>query len=152
MNIEIHSRKSIEELLKKNNLNDVAIISFYDPILSVSFSVNEPIDYSEKCNRVFQIAIHDIYYDELEEYNLTCDTYFPEADRLADFILKAKRDGLDFICQCEYGESRSVGCAAAILEYFYRGGISIFADYRYYPNKMVYHKVLESLENYKGNI
>ena len=29
-----------------------------------------------------------------------------------------KEDGYDIICQCEYGESRSSGCAAAILGAF----------------------------------
>ena len=33
---------------------------------------------------------------------------------------------------------------------FYGTGISIFADYRYYPNQVVYHKILEALEAYKG--
>ena len=53
---------------------------------------------------------------------------------------------MNLICQCEYGESRSSGCAAAILEYFYKTGISIFTDYRYYPNQVVYHKVFDALK------
>jgi len=65
---------------------------------------------------------------------------------LAEFIYTAKADGLDIICQCEYGESRSSACAAAILEHFQKTGISIFADYRYYPNQVVYHKVFDALE------
>ena len=85
----------------------------------------------------------------LEDYNLTYDTYFPEANSLAEFIYNAKKDGLDIICQCEYGESRSSGCAAAILEHFYSNGISIFVDYRYYPNQLVYHKVFDALELYR---
>ena len=67
---------------------------------------------------------------------------------MAEFIYSAKADGYDIICQCEYGESRSSGCAAAILENFYKNGISVFADYRYYPNQVVYHKVLEALEKF----
>lgn len=27
---------------------------------------------------------------------------------------------------------------------------SVFADYRYYPNQVVYHKVLDALEAYSG--
>ena len=73
---------------------------------------------------------------------------FPEVDDLAEFIFNAKKEGKDIICQCEYGESRSSGCAAAIHEYFYKDGIKIFADYRYYPNQMVYHKVYDALEKY----
>ena len=36
-------------------------------------------------------------------------------------------------------------CAAAILEYFNGTGISVFADYRYYPNQVVYHKIMDAL-------
>ena len=67
---------------------------------------------------------------------------------MAEFIYSAETEGYDIICQCEYGESRSSGCAAAILEHFYKNGISVFADYRYYPNQVIYHKVLESLEKF----
>lgn len=70
----------------------------------------------------------------------------PLASELAEFICSAVKDGLDIICQCEYGESRSAGCAAAILEHFERNGISIFADFRHYPNKLVYHKLMEKLK------
>lgn len=146
MNVEIHSRKSIEELLKENFHKDVAVISFYDLISDVVVTDYTPIDFSSKCERVFQTAIPDIHFDELEEYNLTYDTYFSEVDRLADFIFSAKNDGLDIICQCEYGESRSAGCASAILEYFYHNGISVFADYRYCPSQLVFNKVLEALK------
>lgn len=150
MNVEIYSRKSIEKLLEGKCLKDVAVISFYDPISDVSFTDYAPIDYTSKCNRVFQIAIPDIHFDELKEYNLTYDTYFPEVERLADFIMTAKKDGLDIICQCEYGESRSAGCASAILEYFCCNGISVFTDYRYCPSQLVFNKVFESLKRYNS--
>ena len=39
-------------------------------------------------------------------------------------------------------------CAAAILEYFNGTGISVFADYRYYPNQVVYHKIMDALTRY----
>lgn len=71
----------------------------------------------------------------------------PLASEPAEFIYSAVKDGLDIICQCDYGESRSAGCAAAILEHFERNGFSIFADYRYFLNKLVYNKLLEALKN-----
>ena len=42
----------------------------------------------------------------------------------------------------------SAACAAAILEYFNGTGISVFADYRYYPNQVVYHKIMDALTRY----
>lgn len=147
MKVSIYSRKSVEELLQKGFPPNTAVISFYDP--PSRRGALAPMDYSGRAGRVFQVAIHDIDLSVLPDFNLTYDTYFPEADALAQFIYSAKADGLDMICQCEYGESRSSACAAAILEHFYGNGISIFADYRYYPNQVVYHKVFDALEKYK---
>lgn len=147
MNVKIYSRKAIEELLKDNVLENTAVISFYDPPSKRNPKVTAPVDYTGKCDRVFFVGIHDIDIEILGDYGLTYDTYFPEADKVAEFIYKAKQDGFDIICQCEYGQSRSAACAAAILEHFYKTGISIFVDYRYYPNQVVYHKVFDALEN-----
>ena len=141
MNVKIYSRKAMETLLQQGIPENTAVISFYDP----APKGEPPIDYSGKAKRVFQVALHDIDFDILEMFGFSYDTYFPEADSLAEFILSARAEGMDFICQCEYGQSRSAGCGAAILEYFCKNGISVFADYRYYPNQMVYNKVYEAL-------
>ena len=80
------------------------------------------------------------------------DDYFTEAEELAEFVMEAQSDGLDIICQCEYGQSRSAGCAAAILEFFYGKGISVFSDYRYWPNQMIFHKLYDALENLRKEV
>jgi hypothetical protein len=148
LKISIYSRKSIEKLLEKDFPENVAVISFYDPPGKFRDAEYRTVDYSAKTNCVFQVALHDIDLAVLPKYHLTYETYFPEAEALAEFIFTAKKEGKDIICQCEYGESRSSGCAAAIHEYFYKDGINIFADYRYYPNQMVYHKVYDALKKY----
>ena len=152
MKVTIYSRKSMEVLLSKGNLKNTAIISFHDPVGRRRRCLEdyEPIDFTGKCDRVMQIALHDLDPEALADFYLTEETYFPEADELAEFIYKAKEDGLEIICQCEYGQSRSAGCAAAILQHFERRGIDVFVDYRYYPNQLVYHKVFDVLERYKG--
>ena len=147
MKVSIYSRKAVEELLQKGFPPNAAVISLCDP--PSRRDTLAPVDYSGQTSRVFHVAIHDIDLSVLPDFSLTYDTYFPEADALAEFIYSAKTDGLDMICQCEYGESRSSACAAAILEHFYGSGISVFADYRYYPNQVVYHKVFDALEKYK---
>lgn len=148
MKVEVHSRKSIENLLQDNSPTDIAVISFYDPPNIRTGEECLPVDYSAKAVRVFQVAVHDIDREILGKYGLTYDTYFPEADELAKFIYQAMEDGLTIFCQCEYGQSRSAACAAAILEHFEGNGISVFADYRYYPNQMIYHKVFDALEKF----
>ena len=128
--------------MKKDFPKNAVVISFYDPPGKFRDAEYRPVDYTAKTNCVFQIALYDIDLAILPKY------HFTEASDLAEFIFEAYQDGLDIICQCEYGESRSSGCAAAIHEYFYKDGIKIFADYRYYPNQMVYHKVYDALERY----
>lgn len=150
MKINIYGREAIEELLQKNFPDNVAVISFYDPPTKGNNFFIPPVDYSDKTKRVFQIAINDIDLECLGEYGFDFETYFTEAEELAEFIYAAKADGLDIICQCEYGQSRSAACAAAILEHFNKNGISIFADYRYYPNQLVYNKIFGALEAYKA--
>ena len=153
LKVSVFSREAVEELLQTGFPKHTAVISFYDPDSSYPRrSDYRPVDYLDKAERVFQISIYDIDLSVLPEFGLTYDTYFPEADALAEFIYSAREEGLDIICQCEYGQSRSSGCAAAIEEHFYHNGISVFADYRYYPNQVVYHKVFDALEKYKGKM
>ena len=145
MNVTILSREDAEKLLESGFPQNVAVISFYDPPPERSGIISKPLDYSAVTSRVFAIPVHDIDVEVLKDFGLTVDTYFPEVDKLAEFILKAKEDGLDVICQCEYGQSRSAACAAAIREYFTGDGINIFSDYRYYPNQLVYNKIINAL-------
>ena len=81
---------------------------------------------------------------------MTYDTYFPEAAELADFIVKSIEKHYTIICQCEYGQSRSAACAAAIKEFYDKSGIQIFADYRYYPNQLIFNKLLDELVKYQN--
>lgn len=146
MNVYIYSREDIVQLLKKGFPDNTAVISFFG-----QFSTEHMVDYYGKAKRLFRVKIPDIHYDELSDYDISYEDYFTEADELAEFIIMAQKDGLDIICQCEYGQSRSAGCAAAILEFFYKKGILIFASYKYCPNQMVFHKVYDALKNCKIN-
>lgn len=150
MNVKIYSRQAMETLLKTVTLDHTSVISFYDPPTRRSPEGDTPVDYAGKCDRVFPVALYDIDRSVLMDFGLTYDTYFPEADQLAEFIDRAVEDGLDIVCQCEYGQSRSAACAAAILEHYEGKGISIFSNDRYYPNQMVYRKVFGALEKIKA--
>ena len=144
MKISIYSRKKIEKLIESNFPKNTAVVSFYDPA-GLRSDNEEPVDYKNKAEMLFQVAVYDIDITVLKDYGLTYDTYLPEADELAEFIKMAHDKGLDIICQCQYGQSRSAACAAAIEEYYNKNGISVFADYRYYPNQLIYHKVFDAL-------
>ena len=146
MKIEIYSRAEMEKRLQEGPLYDTAVISFYDPPSSRTPEGYAPLAYEKKCSAEYSIPIHDIDPEVLPEYGLTMETYFPEAKLLAFYIKTAVECNLSIVCQCEYGQSRSAACAAAIKEYYDHDGISIFADYRYYPNQLIFNKVLDALK------
>ncbi len=142
MKLSILSKKDVIELIKNGVPYNVAIISFYSIDNGVD---NDKIIYPKE-TYVFYANVRDIDIDILQDFGLTYDMYFSEVGALAEFIYKAYKNGMDIICQCEYGQSRSAACAAAIMEHFYGNGITIFRDYRYYPNQLVYNKLYKALE------
>ena len=148
MEVSIYSRKAVKELIEKGFPQNTAVISFYTPKNKKDYEENR-VNYDGVCNKFFYVGIPDIDIEILSDYGYTYETYLAEADVLAKFIYEARADGLDIICQCDYGQSRSAACAAAILQHFEGRGIDIFTDYRYYPNQLVYHKVFDALEKQK---
>lgn len=148
MKVEIYSRVAIAERMESGFPQNAAVISFYTPE-GKRFS-EERVDYLPVCGRVFYVPIADIDIDCLSDFGYSYADYLSEADDLAGFIRSAARDGCAILCQCDYGQSRSAACAAAILQHFERRGIDIFADYRYYPNQLVYHKIFDALERVKA--
>lgn len=131
MNVKICSRKEIERLLNQNFPAGTAVISFYD-------SDSAPrVDYKKKADSVLYVPLDDF------------QTELPQAKEIAKFIRTVKTKGLNIICQCESGQSRSAGCAAAILEHYHHTGHSVFDNGRYQPDEMIYYKVLDALENIK---
>ena len=148
MKVTVYSRTEIEKVMADGNFpQNTAVISFYDPAIKRIDEGYTHVDYNGICDTVFYSELEDLDLEVLKRKGYTYDTYFPEADDMAAFIVRAYADGKNIICQCEYGQNRSAGCAAAIPEYFYRKGIEIFTDYKYYPNQVVYHKVFDALES-----
>lgn len=150
MNVSVYSREAIESIIADGKFpENTAVISFYDPAIKRIDEDYSHVDYSGICDTVFYSELDDLDLDVLRHKGYTYDTYFPEVFDIAAFIYRAYDRGMDIICQCEYGQSRSAATAAAILEHFYHSGISIFTNYDYYPNQVVYHKIFDALEQYK---
>lgn len=144
MNIFIFSKKeAYDAFAAKTFPKNVSVIIFYD------FG-SEHIDYNEICSDVYYCPYDDIDVWSEREYEKYSST-FDFADDLAQFIYDAYNSGRDIVCQCDYGQSRSAGCAAAIAEHFYKSGIGIFADFSRCPNKLIYHKVIDALDDYSNN-
>lgn len=144
MKIEICSRADMQKRLAVGLPEDTAVISFYDP--EGSDKGYAPVDYSGQPVRLFAVPLRDIDPPSLKKYNMTFSEYFPQVNELAKFILHAVNDECPIICQCDYGQSRSAACAAAIWEHFERKGISVFADDAYLPNQMLFNKLVKALE------
>lgn len=151
MNVEIMGREALEKLAREPFPTGTAIISITD-------SDAEDVELEHQPEYIFRLKFDDvsdeIYEDILgrkptvrEVHQLANRFHMlsnEQSQQLAEFILNRNEAGT-LICQCEYGQSRSAGVAAAVMEYYYRKGINIFADVRYYPNKHVFRKLLCSL-------
>ena len=151
MNVEIIGR---EELMKRS----MEPFPEGTAIISITDSDDEDVALGHQPDRILRLKFDDVsdeIYEELlgrkpsvrEMHQIENRFYMisnAQTERMADFILSMGKGGT-LICQCEYGQSRSAGVAAAVMEYYYRKGINIFADARYYPNKYVFRKLLHTL-------
>lgn len=127
MNISICSRTAAKMLLQKEFPKNTSVICFYDPDGTY-------LDYSGYAAEVIYIPLDDFKTD------------LPQVDMIVDFIRRAESRKQNIICQCEKGQNRSAGCAAAIMEYYHNNGQSVFDDNRYRPDEMVYYAVLNALD------
>ena len=139
-NIIILSRNQIEELALSPFPPNTALISVKDTGDDASELKYKPL-------WLLQLVFDDISSDELEDYKEQEYTLFNEqtARQIADFIICHNDKAETIICQCEYGQSRSAAIAAALSEFFWKNGIDIFADDRYFPNKLVFRLTLQAL-------
>jgi hypothetical protein len=119
---------------------DVKLGTLTQQQLQDAYNTSFTVDWDEL------LFVPDIDLKYLAEYGFTHETYIAEGEALAEFIYAAYREGRDIICQCDFGQSRSAATATAILEHFERRGIDIFSNHDYYPNQLVYHKVLDALD------
>ena len=141
--ILIKDRAEIEQMQFEPK---TALISITDANYSFAKLISEP-DY------VLRLAFDDVdddifigavnKQDTAEKYHMFSDQ---QARMIAEFYAKISHKAEIIICQCEHGQSRSAAVAAAILEHINRSGIKVFAHNKYYPNKVVFNKVLQSLK------
>ena len=148
------SRHAVEKYTETPMNEKTAIISITDVGFDFAFFKNNP-DY------LYQVAFDDVDNDVIVDevgkeyteeerkriearYNMLSDE---QAQEIAKFYFSICDKADCLICQCEHGQSRSAAVAAAILEFRSHKGIKIFADDRYYPNKVVFRKLLIALQN-----
>jgi predicted protein tyrosine phosphatase len=154
MKILIKSRSAIERLAQKPFPKNTLLISITDVGEAPVQLANEP----DMLLRVaFDDVDNDVIVDEFgadatneqrlkieEKYNMISSD---QAHAIAKVYYENKDRITNLICQCEHGQSRSAAVASAILEFKSRRGIQIFADDRYYPNKVVFRRVFDALKD-----
>lgn len=153
MNVAIESRRSLEVIAQYPFADDTAVISITD-------SDRPDVELAHSPKKIIRLKFDDVsdeIYEEVlgrkpsvremktiaESFKMFTDA---QAQQIADFVFSVYNSTNTFICQCEYGQSRSAAVAAALMEYYYQRGIAVFSDARYYPNKFVYRKLLASLQ------
>ena len=154
--------------MRRTALQDLALDPFEGTVAVISItSVHNPIVALEHMpDYILRLSFDDIATDDIadklgpkpteehrkeieEKYHMFSDE---QAMKVAEFYYSV-RDKVDtLICQCEYGQSRSAGVAAAIIEHTTHKGIRVFADDRYYPNKFVFRKVINALTEEKKKV
>lgn len=153
--------------MRRTALQDLALDPFEERVAVISItSVHNPEVHLENMpDYILRLSFDDISTDDIadklgshpteehrkqieEKYHMFSDE---QAYQVSDFYYNV-RDKVDLlICQCEYGQSRSAGVAAAIIEHRTHKGIRVFADDRYYPNKFVFRKVMNTLNERKNS-
>ena len=119
MQVSIYSRKAVQALIDGNFPPNTAVISFHSP-LHMKQDDYAPVDYAGKPARLMYVCAPDLDIDALPRFGMSYETFMPQAEALA-----------------------------AILEHYERRGIDVFADYRYYPNQVVFNRVREALRSGK---
>lgn len=150
MNVTICSRKAAEELLRTDTLSRTAVISFCDPPSVGKPVPTPPLDYAGKAARVFTVVVHDLDLTALPDVGLDYDTYMPEAGRAGGVYLSGKggRAGYPF---ASASTGRAAAPAAPLPQFWSISTAPAFPslpNYRYYPNQVVYHKIMDALTRY----
>ncbi len=151
MKINIMSRFDLEELAENPFSEKVAIISITD-------MQKEDVMLEHAPHKLLKLKFDDVGYEifteilgrkpeahEMKELSKRFHVLTTQQAREIAVFVKENQDVDTMIFQCEYGQSRSAAVAAAVMEYYRRSGIQIFASPDYFPNKLVFKKVLTAL-------
>ena len=152
MKILIKSRAAVERMAEEPFADGTAIISIADYGMEGARLSHRPM---ALLPLAFDDVENDLFDGELppnadtaarqrleQKYHMISEQ---QADEIAAFYFRVREESEVLICQCEHGQSRSAAVAAAILEYRSHSGITVFAHDRYYPNKVVFRRVLSAL-------
>ena len=153
MKIQIIGRREIEKMSRETPFSEKTAI------ICITDYENDFVKFKYKPDFCLQLRFDDVDNDVIideagisptegqivqiqKKYHMFTDDH---AKEIASFYFSVCEEANVIICQCEHGQSRSAAIAAAIMEFKGRKGIVVFADDKYYPNKVVFRKTLKAL-------
>ena len=108
-------------------------------------TAEKPVAIERSEGEYYCARLDDLCYDEIHERFGSVSRYFRDADVIAEMTIRAVAEGRTLVFEkCDLGAS----CAAAVLEFFTGGGLSIYAHYpneKYSLNIVVFRKLYETL-------
>ena len=136
--IMVMNRVKARKYSFENHTQSSIIISITDPESERNHFCNR---YDNKIRRILHIQFDDIDIKK-DGYNPISDE---DAIKITEFV-KYYADIVDrIIVHCEAGVSRSAGCAAALMKYYFGDDEAIYSNPFYKPNSLVYRKILNEL-------
>ena len=114
---------------------------------SIIISITDPEAPYNNFNRDHDngiIAVLPIKFADVNRGDINCITK-EQANKIATFVKRYIEQVDVVLVHCEAGQSRSAGCAAAILKWSTGSDSLIYDNPRYTPNSTVYSYILEAL-------
>ncbi len=136
MDIIVKSKKEMEEYAMQEHNKTSIVISIAS---KNNDKANIKSDYNNK--------IKDIQFVQFDDTDSLGGIECIDASKIKRFLLRHIGDtdlGL-IIVQCEAGQSRSAGVAAALMKYFWNDDTAIFNNHKYTPNMLCYRTMLNEL-------
>ena len=120
INIWFAAKEELENRAKTGCFSERwAVICFYG-------KNEQPVDLSKHKAEYICAYLENIGTSERRSDNMK--VFFPDADRIADMVIRAAAAGRVL---CFQEDTRGLSCAAAVLEFFTDGGMQVFGRVRY---------------------
>lgn len=159
IDVKVMGRDELEELSHHGFADGTYVISITDADAPLVSLAHRPVGilrmvFDDVGSDEFPISCHvmeDADAEDLAVIDLTSNPITPsQGEQIAQFVNDNLANMKHLICQCEMGQSRSAAVAAAVIDYHSGAPCGIFDDARYWPNRLVYHTVLDAFEGLRS--
>lgn len=159
IDVKIMGREELEGLSSNGFADGTYVVSITDADAPLVCLTHRPAGilrmvFDDVGSEEFPISCHvmeDADAEDLAVIDLISNPITPsQGEQIAQFVSDNLVNMRHLICQCEMGQSRSAAVAAAIIDHHSGVPCGIFDDARYWPNRLVYHTVLDAFEGLRA--